>query len=448
MRDVYVASVGMLPFGRHYDKGIKQLVGWALSNLFKHSPLTKEDIQAAWMANSGWGNPPYDQHCIRGQVALAPSGIEQIPIMNVENACAGGSSALYGAYLGVASGAYEVALAVGAEKMAVPRDLEDVSGVLGKELQRRAKAEGKSREETLNKLGKAVMSSFISGTDVEVMRQLIEAIKAEADKKREETAKQGGKPKASKKDRSAFMDFYSMAARAHMKQYGTTQEQLAVIAAKNHNNGALNPDAQYRFTMTPQQVIDDLDVSWPLTRAMCAPIGDGAAAAVLVSGEHLKRLSGVRAVKIRAIALGSASLTVPGDDRAASLATQVYERAGVGPRDIDLAEVHDATAFGELVQTENLGFCARGEGGPFARSGATALGGEKPVNCSGGLLSRGHPIGASGLAMLAECVYQLRGQAGKRQVEGARIAMIENGGGFLGQGEAAMAMTILEGPGR
>jgi acetyl-CoA acetyltransferase len=242
------------------------------------------------------------------------------------------------------------------------------------------------------------------------------------------------------------MDFYSMAARSHAKEYGSTQEQLAIIAAKSHNNGALNPNAQYRFTTTPQEVMDDDVVSYPLTRAMCAPIGDGAAAAILVSGDYLKRLTTARPVKIRSTVLGAASMSMSGAERAAKLAGQAYEKAGLGPTDIDLAEVHDATAFGELIQTENLGFCERGGGGVLAQSGATAIGGRIPVNTSGGLLSRGHPIGASGLAMLAECFYQLRGEAGKRQVEGARIAMIENGGGFIGTGEAAIVMTLLEGP--
>ncbi len=447
MRDVYVVAVGMIPFGRHYDKGIKQLAGWALADLFEHSPVEREAVQAAWFANSGWGNSPYDQHCIRGQVALQASGFEHIPIMNVENACASGSSAVHGAYLGIAAGAYDVAMAVGAEKMAMPKSLSDVPENLKKELEKRAKAEGKSEEETLKKLNKAVLANFITGTDVEVMRGIIESIKAEADRKQKEAEQQGGEGKKVRKERSAFMDFYSMAARAHAKQYGTTQQQLAIIAAKSHNNGALNPKAQYRFTTTPQQVMDDDLVSFPLTRAMCAPIGDGAAAAILVSGDYLKKLGQVRPVKVRATVLGSASKTIPGEDRAAALAKHAYEKAGLGPEDVDLAEVHDATAFGELVQSENLGFCQRGEGGILAQSGATAIGGRIPINTSGGLLSRGHPIGASGLAMLAECVYQLRGEAGERQVQGARIAMIENGGGFIGTGEAAIVMNILEGPG-
>jgi acetyl-CoA acyltransferase len=447
MRDVYVVAVGMIPFGRHYDKGIKQLAGWALGDLFEHSPVERKEIQAAWFSNSGWGNPPYDQHCIRGQVALQASGFDQIPIMNVENACASASSAVHGAFLGIAAGAYDIALAVGAEKMAMPRSLSEVPESLKKEIEKRSQAEGLSEEEALKKLNKAVLANFITGTDVEVMRELIESIKADADRKQKEMEQQGGEQKKVRKNRSAFMDFYSLAARAHAKQYGSTQEQLAVIAAKSHNNGALNPKAQYRFTTTVQEVMDDDLVSFPLTRAMCAPIGDGAAAAILVSDDRLKKLGRAGAVRIRGTVLGSASMTIAGEERAAALARQAYERAGLGPGDVDLAEVHDATAFGELVQTENLGFCQRGEGGILAQSGATAIGGKIPINTSGGLLSRGHPIGASGLAMLAECFYQLRGEAGERQVEGARIAMIENGGGFIGTGEAAIVMNVLEGPG-
>jgi acetyl-CoA acetyltransferase len=436
----------MIPFGRHYDKGVKQLVGWALHDLFDESPVERTALQAAWMANSAWGNPPFDQHCIRGQVALHASGIAEIPVMNVENACASGSSAIHGAYLGIAAGAYDVALAVGAEKMAVPRTLDEAPDSMKTELEKQAKDEGTTEEEALEKLNKARMAGFISGTDVEVMRTMIESIKAEADKRATKMEKASGGAKKTRKNRSAFMDFYSMAARAHAKKYGSTQEQLAIIAAKSHNNGALNPNAQYRFTTTPEEVMADDLVSFPLTRAMCAPIGDGAAAAILVSGDYLKKLDNVRPVKIRATVLGSASQSIPGDERASALARQAFEKAGVGPEDIDLAEVHDATAFGELVQTENLGFCERGGGGALAESGATAIGGKIPINTSGGLLSRGHPIGASGIGMLCECFYQLRGEAGKRQVEGARLAMIENGGGFIGTGEAAIVMNILEGP--
>ena len=289
------------------------------------------------------------------------------------------------------------------------------------------------------------MGSFIAGTDVEVMLTMIEAIKAEAESKRREAEARGEVKGEGRQERSAFMDFYSLAARMHMEKYGTTQEHLAIIAAKNHNHGALNPYAQYRFRMTPEEVMADDVVSYPLTRAMCAPTGDGAAACIVVSDEYLKKLGSVPAIKIRSCVLGATRLGWSGSKRARELARECYEKAGVGPEDIDMAEVHDATAFGELAQYENLGFCAEGEGGSYAASGATSLGGTRPVNPCGGLESKGHPIGATGLAMVAECFYQLRGQADARQVRGAHMAMIENGGGFVGQSEAAMVMSILEG---
>jgi acetyl-CoA acetyltransferase len=404
---VYIVAVGMTPFGKYPDQQIKQLTASAVERLLADSPLPADRIEAAWMSNSGWGMNT-GQHCIRGQVALAPLGFEGIPVMNVENACAGGSSALHGAFLGVAAGAYDVALAVGAEKLSVPPNA--------------------SKEEK-----EASFRSFISGTDVEVTTKLIEHLQAEADRKRTEAEARGDAPtKGEGGGRSPFMDIYSMAARGHMERYGTTQEQLAVIAAKNHHHGSLNPDAQYRFDMTPQQVLEDRVVSFPLTRAMCAPMGDGAAAALLVSGDVLSALPDARPVRLRASVLTSGSLTDP----------HVGDRAGT--RAYDMAGVGDATAFGELSQTERLGFCAEGEGGPYAASGATALGGARPVNTSGGLECRGHPIGATGLAQATELVTQLRGEAGERQVEGARIALSENGGGFLGMGEAAVAVHIFE----
>jgi acetyl-CoA acyltransferase len=421
MRDVHLVAVGLIPFGKYPDLGIKDLTQMVMKNLFDHSPVNQDAIEAAWMANAGWGMST-GQHCIRGQVALSPLGIGEIPIMNVENACAGGSSALHGAWLGVGAGAYDVALAIGVEKTWVPP---------------KAGAEAKQRG----------FNSFIAGTDVEVTTKIIERMQAEAEEKRKELEK-SGKLKEGEGGgmRSPFMDVYSTASRAHMKRYGTTQQQLATIAAKNHYHGSLNPDAQYRMTMTVEEVLNDRLVSYPLTRAMCAPMGDGAAAAILVSGEYLRRLTDVRPVRVRASVLASGS-PKPGD-RAKLAAQKAYEMAEVGPDDIHTAEVHDATAFGELAQSESLGFCKEGEGGPYAESGATKLGGSKPLNPSGGLECRGHPIGATGLAQIAEIVYQLRGDAGERQVEGARLGLTENGGGFISNGEAAVAIHILEGPPR
>ncbi len=422
MRDVYVVAVGLIPFGRYPDKGVKDLTKWVTGNLFAHSPVGREALESAWMGNAGWGMSA-GQHCIRGQVALAPCGIAGIPIMNVENACAGGSSAFHGAWMDVASGAHDVSLAVGVEKMTP----EPGAGESGGD-------------------GFQTFKGFIAGTDVEVTRGIVDAVRAQAEAKRKELEAAGTIEKGKGGgDRSVFMDFYSMGARAHMERFGSTQEQLASIAAKNHCNGSLNPDAQYRFPMTTQEVVDDRLVSYPLTRAMCAPIGDGAAAAVVVSRDYLDRLRDARPVRVRASVLASGGLGP--DDREEAVARKAYEVAALGPEDVDLAEVHDATAYGELAQTEKLGFVKEGEGGVYAASGATSLGGEKPVNTSGGLECRGHPIGATGLAQIAEVVYQLRGEAGQRQVPGARIGLTQNAGGAVNMGEAALAVHILEGPG-
>jgi acetyl-CoA acetyltransferase len=411
--DVYIIGVGMIKFGKYLDKGIKALTGEALDLVLKDCGLGKNDIEAAWFSNSSWGIQSF-QHCIRGQVALSANGLEGIPITNVENACASASTALNGAWMAVKAGQFDCVLAIGTEKLYS----ED-----------RAKT----------------MEGFISGTDVEVTMQLITKLQEEAKKRKEERARLMGENAAQEKPggHSSFMDLYAMGARMHMERYGTTQRQLAVIAAKAHNNSTLNPLAQYTFPMSVEEVMADREVAWPLTRAMCAPIGDGAAAAIICSKKFMKKHGKKRAVAIRASVLKSGKREGMSDIcfRASRAA---YDMTGMGPEDIQAAEVHDATAFGELYQTEQMGFCPEGQGGPFAEGGATAIGGKIPINPSGGLMARGHPIGASGLAQIYELVTQLRGEADKRQVDGCRIAMAENGGGFLGMGEAAMAIHILE----
>jgi len=233
----------------------------------------------------------------------------------------------------------------------------------------------------------------------------------------------------------------------HMRLFGTTQRQIAAVAAKNHSHSTLNPLSQYRNDMSVADVLADQPVKWPLTRAMCAPISDGAAAAVLCSERALQRFDRARAVRIAGLALASSSDRAVEDfdhhvGRLAAL--QAYTAAGVGPDDIDVAEVHDACAFAEIVQIENLGFCERGRGGLVSEQGETRIGGRIPVNPSGGLVSKGHPVGATGLIQLHELVTQLRGEAGARQVSGARLGIAENGGGFWGVEEAATTVSILE----
>ncbi len=412
MRDVYVIGAGMTRFGKYLERNMKSLAEEAVTNALKHAGIGKEDLQAAWVGNAAQGIVT-GQEGIRGQVVLRAMGVGAIPVMNVENACASASSAFYGAWMGIGCGMYDVALALGMEKLFM---------------------EDKEK----------MFKTFWASTDVEIVEAFMAMMKAEEEKKKEMGAKDAGKGGAGK-SRSAFMDIYSLAARNHMKKYGTTQKQLAIISAKNHFHSSLNPFAQYQMDMTVEEVLSAPEVSYPLTRPMCSPIGDGAAATILCSGDYLKKLRVDKPVKVRACVLASGRDRDPEEeDLGTRLSRKAYEMAGAGPEDIDVAEVHDATAFGELMQTECMEFCPEGEGGPFAESGATKLGGKLPVNPSGGLESRGHPIGATGTAQLCELVWQLRGECEKRQVEGARLALAENGGGNIGIEEAAMVITILE----
>ncbi len=402
--NVYILGVGMTKFGKWLDRGIKELTGNALDEVLKDSDLSRKDIEAAWFSNTAWGIYTF-QHAIRGQVALTANGLDRIPITNVENACAGGSTALHGAWTAIKAGLYDCVLAIGAEKI---YDTDQAK----------------------------VMGSFLAGVDVEDATAGINSPEKESGNDQTEQ-------KDKKKKHSNFMDFYAEGARAHMEKFGLTQKQLAIVAAKAHNNSTLNPFAQYTFPQTVEQVLDDRIVAPPLTRAMCAPIGDGAAAAIICSEKFFKTHPSSRAIKIRASVLQGGARTAP-NDISQRVSKQAYEITGIGPEDIDIVEVHDATAFGEIAQIEALGFCPDGEGGVFSESGATALDGKIPVNPSGGLISRGHPIGASGLAQIYELTTQLRGEAGKRQVKKHRIAMAENGGGTLGAGEVAMTIHILE----
>jgi len=347
---------------------------------------------------------------IRGQIALRSMGFASIPIFNIENACASGSSAFSLAVQYVRSGAGEIALAVGAEKMFCT--------------------------------DKAKMFSVFDGAwDVATV---------EENKRNLLQMGHGVEPpegSMSKAPYSLFMDIYAAFGRFHMREFGTTQRQFAAVAAKNHGHSAHNPLAQYRNTYTVEQVLAAPPITYPLTLPMCAPISDGAAAAIVCSEAALTRMADRRrAIKVLASVVATGTNRQPEDVgqhitvRASKLA---YELAGIGPQDISLAEVHDATAIGEIVQSENLGFCAFGEGGWLAESGGTTIGGRIPINTSGGLESKGHPIGATGLGQLHELVMQLRGEAGARQVHGARLAIAENGGGLFGLEEAVCAITLL-----
>lgn len=410
----WIIGSASTPFGKRAHTTIKQLVREAVQAAAADAALDDGlAIEAAWFGNCGmWTD---GQGSIRGQVSLTPlvqEGwlAERIPITNVEGGCATASMALQGAVKDIWLGEADLALAIGAEKTFHP-DAPDKTKAL-----------------------------FDGGIDRYDPAEWLSYYKAAGDA--------SGKPFATGPDRTIFMDTYAMQAAYHMRHFGTTQRQIAAVAAKNHTIAVHNPNAQYRFAMTIDEVLADRPVSFPLTRSMCAPIGDGAAAALVCSDRFLRGLPKPvqdRAVRVAGMALTSGkyrSLEEPG--LSARAASRAYQRAGVGPQDIHLAEVHDATAFCEIYQAEMLGFCAPGEGGLLAEAGETALGGRIPLNLSGGLVSKGHPVGATGLSMIDELVRQLRGEAGERQVEGARRALAENGGGVIGFEEAACSVIILE----
>lgn len=410
MRAVYVIGIGMIRFGKYPTRTIKDMAAEVVTIAMKDANISKDKLQFAYISNSYWGLFE-GQHSIKGQVMLFPQGIQNIPIINVENACAGASTAFHMAWMSIASGLYDVGMALGVEKLY-------------------------SEDKELS------LKSFMSSMDVLNFENQIGRMMAAGKKFPLPNLPEQEDPG---KGRSIFMDFYAILARWHMSKYGSTQRQLAVIASKNHFHSTMNPLAQIQRDMTVEEVLADKLISYPLTRSMCAPIGDGAAAAILSSEDYLKRIARARPIKIRASVLGSGTdRDIDGEDIGLRVSRKAYNIAGVGPEDIDVAEVHDATAYGELHQTEMLGFCREGEGGVFAESGATRLGGRLPINTSGGLESRGHPIGASGLAQIYEIVTQLRGEAGRRQVEGARLGLTENGGGTLGFEEASMTIHIFE----
>jgi acetyl-CoA acyltransferase len=397
VRSVYVAGVGMTRFEKS-SRTLKELVSEAVTQALADSSATPRDLEAAYLGNAVAGLVT-GQEMIRGQVLLRPVGIEAIPVFNVENACASAASAFHLGWQAVAYGAQDVVLCVGAEKLTH----EDKS------------------------VGLAAIGTAV---DMEARAGM--------------AASMGASPDIAK--RSFFMDIYADMTKDYMRRSGATPAQFAEVAVKNQHNGALNPRAQYGGDLTVDDVLSSREVVWPLTLLMCSPVSDGAAAAVLASGQALRRLDGRRGPRVRASIVVSGNrhdADDPGAGSAGRAAALAYEAAGLGPEDLDCAEVHDATAPAELIAYEQLGLAAPGEGPELLESGRTRLDGPLPVNTSGGLLSKGHPIGATGIAQLCEATWQLRGEAGARQVEGARMALTHNGGGWLEGDSAAMSVHIL-----
>ena len=414
MTEVYLIGAFSTSFGRKADRTYKDLTREAYLGVLADAGMDDgAEIDFAWFGNC---TMHLDRQAnTRGQVCMAPlvgEGLfpERVPLMNVENACATSASALAAATYAVQGGASQLGLVMGVEKLIEP-------------------ATGRGRFEAFD------------GTLDQFDPQEWRTYYAEA-------GDAAGKPFDLGAGRTPFMDTYAMQACYHMKRYGTTQRQLCVAAANAHDFGAANERAQYRFRVTPEEVMADREISYPLTRAMCAPMGDGAAALLVASGDFLRGAAPTlreRAVRIRACAMsGGKYRTLEERGLSYAAAQRAYAQAGVSPADVDVAEVHDATAFSHVYQCEMLGFCPEGEGGRFVESGETGLGGKVPLNTSGGLIAKGHPIGATGASMIAELVEQLRGEAGARQAEGARLGLAENGGGVIGFDEAVCVVTILE----
>jgi acetyl-CoA acyltransferase len=408
MRNVAVIGAGMTRFGKYLDRSMKDLGREAVEDAEKAAGVQHKDIEAAVVGNSMAGIVT-GQESIRGQVILREMGFGDIPMVNTENACASSATAFHIGWLYVASGMYDCVLTLGVEKL-YHEDKRVSYAAIG------------------------------SAVDVEAMREAARKAREAADRAATE-ARQVGEGAGEK--RSMFMDFYAAGARNHMKKYGTTKEQFAKVAVKNHLHGSLNPHAQYQDTCSVEDVLMSPLVVEPLTRLMCSPIGDGAAAAVICSEEKARQFT-ANPIWVKASVLTSGMDLQPGDDPAATRASQrAFQIAGVTPRDLDVLEVHDASAPAEIMIYEELGLCPEGEGGRLIDEGVTQLGGRQPVNTSGGLLAKGHPVGATGVAQIAEIYWQLKGEAGGRQVEGAKVGLTENGGGAVRGEPAAMSVHIL-----
>jgi benzoylsuccinyl-CoA thiolase BbsB subunit len=382
MERLFVVGAGMTTFGPQPEVEVHELARRAVWEAIGTSGIAPQQFRSRPAV--AFAGHAYQGPCI-AQKTLMKIGLQGMPMVNVENACASGSTAILGAAAMIKSGEAEIAIAFGAEKLTrpgggfLPTVADDLESAMGRVM-----------------------------------------------------------PAA-----------FAMQAQLHMQRYGTTPEQMAMVAVKNRRQGALNPRCHFKEEVTVEQVLASPSIAEPLTRLACCPVSDGAAAVVL-AGESAVRALGLEArVELAGGALVSGERTRYGivDDhsemsmRAARLA---YERAGVGPGDVDLCEMHDPFTIAEIIHYEDLGFCARGEGGRYVQSGRAALGGGGVVvSPSGGLMSKGHPLGATGVAQAAEMFWQLRGEAGARQVGGARVGLTHTVGGGVTKLEAGACAVLI-----
>ena len=380
MRDVYIIGANMTRFGEHQERTLRELGREACAGALRDAGIEASEVQAGFCGNAL--APMIQGETGVGQGVFWEVGINKVPILNIENACASGATAVHEAWKSIAGDHCDMAIVVGVEKSVMPKGTTLNVGTTGLETQ----------------LG------------------------------------------------DIFPGAFALMAMRHMEEFGTTREQMAQISVKNHYNGTLNPDAQFQKAMTVDEVLASPMIADPLTLYSCCPNSDGAAALVLCDAGRARRF-GAGAVRIAASVLTSGNYDnnrdITGWEAERTAAQLAYEIAGLGPRDIDCAEVHDAFSICEIVHYEGLGFCRPGEGGQLAADGTTALGGRLPVNPSGGLLAKGHPAGASGVAQIVELVWQLRNRADKRQVDGARTALAQIMGGSQQGDVCACTVHIL-----
>ena len=384
MRPVAVVGIGKTPFGAWAGRDLRSLAGESIAKCLQDSALQPSAVQAFYLGN--FAGPQFvGQNHLAPYVAAA-AGLESIPATRFEAACASSGAAFFHAWMAVAAGVYDTVLVTGVEKMT---------------------------SQTTPKV-----AEILAGAG-----DLAGEVRAGA----------------------TFPALFAMIARRHMYEFGTTREQLAAVAVKNHDNGALNPDAHLRKRITIEQALAGKPVADPLTVYDCSLVSDGAASVLITTLERARDLSGKPPVVVRGIAQTSDHVAL---DQKATITTfpavrlageKAYAMAGVGPRDISVAELHDCFTIAEIIATEDLGFVQKGEGGPYAASGATTRTGERPVNTSGGLKSKGHPVGATGVAQLCDVVLQLRGEAGERQVPNVGLGLAQN----LGGSGATCVVTIL-----
>lgn len=396
MNEVYVIGVGMTPFTKHWDRSIRSLATESTNQALNDAGVTAEKVAYTYFSNAV-GGLVTGQETIRGQVALRDTGLLGSSIVNVENACASGSSAAHLAWMTVASGQSDYALAVGAEKLTHT----------DKSVSFRAFASGVDLDE-------------VAGEDYSKDRLAV-------------AIGDGG--------HSRFMDLYAENARAFMDRTGLTQEDCARVVVKSREFAALNERAQFRNRLSLDEVLAARAIVWPLTLPMCSPIGDGSAA-VVFGTKAAAIAAGGPLVRVSATILSSGTPT--GGSSVAATVSRAYDSAGITAADLDVVEVHDAAAPAELEFYESLQLAQSDDLKHFIESGATGLGGSVYVNPSGGLLAKGHPVGASGCAQIVELTEQLKERSGARQHPRARLGMAVNAGGSIGNDSAAIGVTVLE----